>query len=181
VPRSYAAAVRRLAAVVLVLGITAGCSDGSESTGTSALPNGGVVPVGFEQIPMTVTNADGTVCELCVWLADEGKRGQGLMGVTDLDGKDGMIFVYDEPVTSQFWMRNTPTPLDIAWFDADGGFVSSATMEPCLTGPDEECARYDAAAPFLMALEVFAGDMAELGIGPGSVAVLDAGPGCDDA
>ena len=166
---------------MLVLGFAAGCSESRESTATSVAGADGVVPVGFEQTAMTVTNADGTVCVLCVWLADEGKRAQGLMGVTDLGGKDGMIFVYDEPVTNQFWMRNTPTSLDIAWFDVNGAFVSSATMEPCLTGPDEECTRYAAEAPFLMALEVFAGDLAQLGIGPGSVAVLDAGSGCEGA
>ena len=46
----------------------------------------------------------------------------------------GMVFVWDEDTEGGFWMRNTPTPLSIAWFDADGDFVSSADMEPCRRG-----------------------------------------------
>ena len=101
------------------------------------------------------------------------------MGVTDLGAADGMVFVYDAARTNQFWMRDTPMPLDIAWFDDAGGFVSSATMTPCLTGPDADCARYGAAAAYTAAIEVPAGGLAELGIGPGSVLALDAGAGCD--
>ena len=41
-------------------------------------------------------------------------------------------------------MRDTPTPLSIAFFAADGSFVSSADMVPCLDGPDADCARYGA-------------------------------------
>ena len=175
----YRAGVRRWVSVLL-LAVTAGCADAGSSTGTSALSSEEVTPTGFDEIPMTVTNVDGSVCELCVWLADESEeRGQGLMGVTDLGGHDGMVFVYDEPISSDFWMRNTPRALDIAWFDDSGVFVSAATMEPCLTGPDDACARYNPGATFQMALEVFVGDLAELGIGPGSVTVLGAGPGCD--
>ena len=43
-----------------------------------------VVPEGFEQVAATITAADGTVCELCLWLAATGEqRSQGLMFVTD--------------------------------------------------------------------------------------------------
>ena len=67
-------------------------------------------------------------------------------------------------------------PLDIAWFDAAGGFVSSATMTPCLSVPDADCARYGAAAAYTAAIEVPAGRLAELGIGPGSVLALGSAP-----
>ena len=60
------------------------------------------------------------------------------MGVTDMGGADGMVFLFDEPSTSAFWMRDTPMPLSIAFFDADGSFVSAADMEPCLDGAPAE-------------------------------------------
>ncbi len=44
----------------------------------------------------------------------------GLMGRTDLKTDEGMLFVYAEPQRMSFWMRNTPTPLDIGFFTADG-------------------------------------------------------------
>lgn len=44
----------------------------------------------------------------------------GLMGRTDLKSDEGMLFVYAAPQRMSFWMRNTPTPLDIGFFDASG-------------------------------------------------------------
>ena len=130
-------------------------------------------PVGFTTTAATVTAADGEVCELCLWVAATGEqRSRGLMGVTDLGVADGMAFVYDAPSTNQFWMRDTPTPLSIAFYAADGSFVSAADMEPCLTGTDAECARYAAAGPYTTAIEVAAGDLDELLMAPGSTLAL---------
>ena len=46
------------------------------------------------------------------------------MEVTDLQGYSGMVFVYDDDVAGGFYMRNTPTPLSIAWIAADGEVVT---------------------------------------------------------
>lgn len=45
---------------------------------------------------------------------------QGLMYRTNLRGNQGMLFLYREPRQVSFWMRNTPTPLDIGYFTGDG-------------------------------------------------------------
>ncbi|MEX2045311.1 MAG: DUF192 domain-containing protein [Opitutus sp.] len=45
---------------------------------------------------------------------------RGLMGRRDLGPDDGLLFVYQRPQQLQFWMRNTPTPLDIGFFDSGG-------------------------------------------------------------
>lgn len=45
---------------------------------------------------------------------------RGLMGRKDLGPDDAMIFVYAKPQQLSFWMRNTPTPLDIGFFNASG-------------------------------------------------------------
>ena len=98
------------------------------------------------------------------------------MGVTDLSGADGMLFRFGAPTTIAFWMRDTPMPLSIAFFAADGTFVSAADMEPCPdTSADADCARYAAAAPYTDALEVEAGTLPDILIGPGArLAVTDA-------
>lgn len=138
-----------------------------------------VVPVGFERMAVTVVNADGTTCELCMWRAHTpAERSRGLMGATDLGDADGMAFVYDAPSSNRFWMRATPLALDIAWFDADGRFVSAAAMSPCLSGPAAACTRYPAAGPYTLAIELPAGALERLGIGPGSVATIAPGTGC---
>jgi uncharacterized protein len=45
---------------------------------------------------------------------------RGLMERRDLKSDEGMLFVYQEDQQMSFWMRNTPTALDIGFFTADG-------------------------------------------------------------
>jgi len=45
---------------------------------------------------------------------------RGLMERRDLKSDEGMLFVYSKPQVMSFWMRNTPLPLDIGFFDASG-------------------------------------------------------------
>jgi uncharacterized membrane protein (UPF0127 family) len=45
---------------------------------------------------------------------------QGLMFRKDIGENDGMVFVYGRPQAMGYWMRNTPTPLDIGYFDENG-------------------------------------------------------------
>jgi uncharacterized protein len=135
-----------------------------------------VVPEGFEQVAATVTAADGTECELCLWLAETGsQRALGLMYVTDLGGPDGMIFRYDSPNTSAFWMKNTVMPLSIAFYDQGGAYLDAFDMAPCTADP---CPTYPTPANFADAIEVPQGMLDELGIKPGSVLVVSDLP-CD--
>lgn len=54
----------------------------------------------------------------------------GLMGRRDLKPDQGMIFVYDKPQQQSFWMRDTPTPLDVGFFDANGVLAEIYPMYP---------------------------------------------------
>lgn len=54
----------------------------------------------------------------------------GLMGRTDLGSDDGMIFTYTKPQRMSFWMRDTPTPLDIGFFGADGTLLEVYPLQP---------------------------------------------------
>lgn len=140
----------------------------------------GVVPEGFSAATVRITEADGTVCEVCMWLADDvNERSRGLMGVTDLGDAVGMAFVFDVPISSAFYMFQTVTPLSIAWFDSAGEFGSSTDMDPCLDELAANCPRYPPTAEFQLAIEVFQGDLAGLGIAPGSRAEVVAGSESD--
>ncbi len=55
---------------------------------------------------------------------------RGLMGRRDLGTDDGMIFVYEKPQGMSFWMRNTPTPLDIGFFQPDGVLAEIYPLHP---------------------------------------------------
>ena len=55
---------------------------------------------------------------------------RGLMGRRDLAEDQGMIFVYRTPHRLSFWMRNTPTALDIGFFTKDGVLTEVRQMFP---------------------------------------------------
>jgi uncharacterized membrane protein (UPF0127 family) len=132
-----------------------------------------VVPTGFERVAALVTEPDGTVCELCLWLAESvEQRALGLMFVTDLGDADGMAFRYRDPHTGTFWMKNTILPLSIAFFGPDGSFLDSFDMEPCSS---DTCPRYRTPRDIGIAVETARGGLADLGLVPGStIELLDA-------
>ena len=186
---------RRALAAVLAVAVVA-CSDPStppatdEGTAAPAAPAdgpsttpadpSGVQPEGFTTVQALITEADGEVCEVCLWLADDSdERGRGLMGVTDLGDAVGMAFRFDEPTEGSFYMFQTPTPLSIAWFAADGGHVGSADMAPCLETPAGDCPLYSPDDEYVLAIEVFEGGLDALGLGPGSRVELIAGSEAD--
>lgn len=123
---------------------------------------------GFDEVALTVAPPDGG--DLLAWCLLAARtmeqRARGLMEVTDLQGYSGMAFIYDTDVTNQFYMRNTPTPLSIAWVDAQGSIVSSTDMAPC--EDKEGCPLYPPAGPYRTAIEVFQGDLPALGIVEGA-------------
>jgi uncharacterized membrane protein (UPF0127 family) len=91
------------------------------------------------------------------------EQARGLMGRRDLGADDGMVFVYPFPQQMSFWMRNTPTPLDIGFFRPDGTLGEVYPMYPF----DETPVR-SAAADYTLALEVNQGWFAKHGIRPGA-------------
>lgn len=131
---------------------------------------------GFDEVALTVAPADGgsllSWCLLAALRAEQ--RARGLMQVTDLQGYSGMAFIYDTDVTNGFYMRNTPTPLSIAWIDNAGGVVSTADMAPC--EDREGCPTYQPTGPYRTAIEVFQGGLAGLGITEG--ATVSVGGAC---
>ena len=93
------------------------------------------------------------------------------MGRRSLDGHDGMLFVFPADTDVSFYMRDTPLPLSVAWFAADGTFVASADLDPCPDRPG--CKLYAPQRSYRTALEVARGDLARLGIGPGSQLTIE--------
>jgi uncharacterized membrane protein (UPF0127 family) len=68
---------------------------------------------------------------------------------------DGMLFVFREPTSGGFWMKNTLVPLTIVFFDAAGKRVRRMSMVPC---GDDPCAIYDPGRRYRFALELRAAD-----------------------
>lgn len=98
---------------------------------------------------------------------DEQER--GLMGRESLPDDHGMAFVFFEPTTNGFWMKNTKIPLSIAFIGTDGFIQEIQHMDPCLT---ETCPIYAPAEPYDVALEVNQGKFEDAGIKVGDKVTL---------
>jgi uncharacterized membrane protein (UPF0127 family) len=100
----------------------------------------------FEVIEVTVGGEAWAVA-----LADTpALRSQGLMGVIDLGGLDGMLFSWPGDTASGFWMKDTLIPLDVAFFSVDGSLVDLLSMVPCEEDP---CPSYRSSGAYRFALE----------------------------
>jgi len=90
------------------------------------------------------------------------QRQIGLMFRQSMPNHEGMLFVFDEPGSQCFWMRNTLMPLSIAFLADDGTVVNLADMKP--QSDDSHCS----ARPVRYALEMNQGWFAKRGVKPGS-------------
>lgn len=164
--------LRWVITALLVLGFGACIAKGANSPGDPKLVQARLP--GFGEIAIRISKpgqVPATAVRCALLAATEKQRARGLMGVTDLRGYSGMVFRFSTDTQSGFYMKDTPTPLSIAWFAADGKFVSSADMPPC--GDRNDCQIYGAASPYRYALEVPQGQLAAMGVGPGSILELD--------
>jgi uncharacterized membrane protein (UPF0127 family) len=120
---------------------------------------------------VSFTTSSGERAWLDVRIADsDDERARGLMGVELLGDHEGMAFVYDEPTTGSFWMKDTLIPLSIAFVD-DGRIVAVEDMMPCTADP---CPTWDAGgAEYTLAIEANAGWVLDQGVGVGDRAELE--------
>lgn len=162
--------IKRLARTIVILLVVAfgACvAKGANGPADPALPRAavGFEQYGFGEVAFRIEPAPNQLrCALLA--ANAVQRERGLMQVTNLKGYAGMVFRFPVDSNGGFHMRNTPMPLSIAWFTADGAFVSAIDMAPC--EDRDGCHVYDAAGAYRYALEVPQGQLAALGIGPGS-------------
>lgn len=102
--------------------------------------------------------------EAVVLVADnDDSRGRGLMFVKELGKADGMLFVYDEPQIANFWMKNTPIPLTLAYVDEEGVIFQVEYLEPYDT-----MTSHFSKGEIRWAIELERGWLLERGLGVGS-------------
>ena len=92
----------------------------------------------------------------------EGEMALGLMGRRVMGESQGMLFVYKQPQAMAFWMKNTPLPLDIGFFSADGVLREIHAMMPF-----EEKTTRSRGDRLLYALEMHQGWFAKHAVKPG--------------
>jgi uncharacterized membrane protein (UPF0127 family) len=81
------------------------------------------------QLPRTKLNAGMHVLDVQLAQTPE-QRQIGLMWRKEMPQHEGMLFVFEQPATQCFWMRNTLIPLSAAFVADDGTIVNIADMKP---------------------------------------------------
>ncbi len=140
----------------------AGCS--AETSSSEAAEKAGRK---VATVPVTITSAQGKHRFEVEAARTTAEQAQGLMYRTDLKPDGGMLFAPYPPEgggprEASFWMKNTPTPLDILFIRADGTIARIAEN----TVPFSE-APVPSGEPVAAVLELVGGRSAELGISEG--------------
>ncbi|MDR1786560.1 MAG: DUF192 domain-containing protein [Spirochaetaceae bacterium] len=126
---------------------------------------------GEKKLPVkTLTLKTGAGAEVTVEAeiaAKPKEREWGFMERTDIPDGTGMLFVFDRDQVLNFWMKNTPTPLSIAYIDSRGVIRDIFDMTPYSLRniTSSRSVRY--------ALEVPQGWFARAGISPGDTLLLN--------
>ena len=71
-----------------------------------------------------ISNSSGEIKVFTVEIADNDiTRSIGFMGREKIPQDTGMLFVWEDEAYRNFWMKNTPTSLDVIFFDSNGKFL----------------------------------------------------------
>ena len=118
-------------------------------------------------IALTVASSNGTHAFQVEVAKSAGEQEKGLMFRTDIPDNGGMLFwPYPAgggaPKEASFWMKNTPSPLDIIFIRANGTIARIAEN----TIPESET-HVESGEPVAAVLELKGGRSSELGIAEG--------------
>lgn len=112
-------------------------------------------------LPRVKIGAGMYIIETQVALTPE-QRQTGLMFRREMPQGEGMLFVFEQPSTQCFWMKNTLLPLTAAFVEDDGTIANLADMAPQTL--DSHCST----KPVRYVLEMNVGWFAKKGIKAGS-------------
>ena len=90
------------------------------------------------------------------------QRQTGLMFRREMPQHEGMLFVFEQPATQCFWMKNTLLPLTAAFVADDGTIVNLADMKP--QTEDSHCSTKPVRYVLEGAYTRFLGSQTEVGV-----------------
>ncbi len=147
-------------AALLALGV-AGCSGGGGGNAATAVAGQATT------LPVTIVGSQGSHVFTVEVAGTGAQQEKGLMYRTGMKPDQGMLFwpyppEGGAPRQANFWMKNTPTPLDIVFIRADGTIARIAEN----TVPFSET-QIPSGEPVAAVLEIVGGRAADLGIAAG--------------
>lgn len=151
----HMAVIAAAMAVLIALGIG---PDGIGPTHAKAEPV--IRPDGVVEM----VRPDGSVAaSLAVEIAESPEaRARGLMGRVLTDYMAGMLFIFESVQPQTFWMRNTPSSLDMMFVDAGGKVINTAAYTTPMSDQ-----LYSSAGPAKYVVEAKAGFADRFGIRQG--------------
>ncbi len=85
----------------------------------------------LEKKNLTILKADGTQVSVFAEIAEKPEdRNRGFMERKNIPQGTGMLFIFEKDQILSFWMKNTPTPLSIAYISKDGKIKDILDMQP---------------------------------------------------
>jgi len=120
-----------------------------------------------EALRVVTARVRSTTLRLAV-AADPENRELGLMCVTRLRARHGMIFVFPANGEWDFWMKNTLVPLDMIWVTPDGTVASVAAGVPASARATPDAAVARRVGSGLYTIELNAGEAALDGLKTGA-------------
>ena len=112
--------------------------------------------------PLSITTSSGEHRFMVEIADDEAERQRGLMHREPLADDRGMLFQFPDVAERGFWMRNTPSSLDIIYIDPNGRIVS--IVRNAAPNSDQVL---PSNGPASGVLELRAGRAAQIGAQPG--------------
>ena len=160
--------VRRTMVALALSGLTltGACNQGDSGSGADSQG----------RLPLTIKSATGTHAFTVELAKTPAEQEKGLMFRTDIPKDVGMLFAPypadgGAPRDANFWMKNTPSSLDILFIRADGTIARIAEN----TVPFSE-SPVPSGEPVAAVLELNGGRASELGIGEGDTVIWPGGP-----
>lgn len=153
--------VLRLLFVAIIAGPSAACGSEEEAQIAPQLSDDGRTRDALTIIPKNGDDALAFMVELAL-TAEE--QSQGLMHRETMAAGEGMLFVFNGTSLHNFWMKNTPLPLDIIFIRDDGTIAHIAER----TVPFSE-ALVPSRVPVRSVLELNGGSAERLGIAIGDL------------
>lgn len=142
--------LRRVFSIIILLGLTSCAIAQSQQTGELTITNG---LTGEKVADITYVN-----------FVTQAEKETGLGGTEALGENEGALFVLEDH-DKYFWMKNMNYSLDIVFMDNNYKIIQTLhDLEPCTIN---SCPTFPTPKNASYALELNAGTVEELGIGPG--------------
>lgn len=153
--------MRRVFATVISCALLSSCGYGAATSVTRPQPHASPT---FNTGTVLIDTAHGSVLVHVLVAESEAQWAYGLMNRSSIPSDAGMIFLFQSPTATGFWMKDTTIPLSIAFFDVNGKIEAIQDMKPCAKNP---CPTYEPGMSFSGALEVNQGAFRRWGVSTG--------------